>query len=69
VEKMRHKKGQSILEYVVVLTVIVAAILAGVTMFAKKGDSARGVGKLMDKAGGTIDQAGNDLTNKLKVIE
>lgn len=34
---MRKKKGQSILEYVIVLTVIVVAIAAGAKAFLAKG--------------------------------
>ncbi len=62
---MRNNKGQSILEYVIVLTVIVAAILAGALIFAGKNESA-GLGKLMNKAGGTIEKAGDNITG-LKV--
>lgn len=53
---MPRKKGQSILEYVIVLTAIVAVIVAGAAMFASK-DKGSGVGKLMDKAGTTISTA------------
>lgn len=62
---MRCKKSQSILEYVIVLTVIVAAVLAGAAIFAKK-DETGGVGKLMKKAGGTIEKAATDISG-LKV--
>jgi uncharacterized protein (UPF0333 family) len=34
---MRNKKGQSILEYVIVLTVIVAAIAIAATQYIKPG--------------------------------
>ncbi len=66
---MRSMKGQSILEYVIVLTVIVAAVLAGALIFAKSSGekgSTTGLGKIMDKAGGTIEKAGTDISG-LKV--
>lgn len=50
---MRRKKGQSILEYVIVLTAIVVAIGLGVATFAGK-DKTKGMGKLMDETGKTI---------------
>jgi len=62
---MHSKKGQSILEYVIVLTVIVAAVIAGAIIFAGKNEG-QGVGLLMNKAGGTIEKAGTDITG-LKV--
>jgi len=61
---MRKRKGQSILEYVIVLTVIVAAVFVGAALFAKH-DSSGGLGKLMNKAGGTIENAGTLITNSL----
>jgi hypothetical protein len=59
---MRCKKGQSILEYVIVLTVIVGAVIVGAVILAGKGKSqdgsdARGVGKLMYKSAETIKAA------------
>lgn len=62
---MRLKKGQSILEYVIVLTVIVAAVIAGAILFAGKNEG-KGVGKIMNKAGGTIEKAGENII-QLKV--
>lgn len=59
---MRRNKGQSILEYVIVLTAIVAAILVGALTFATKSNTA-GVGKLMDKAGKTITTATGKIAN------
>jgi len=65
---MRIKKGQSILEYVIVLTVIVAAVLAGALFFAKKDASGgSGVSKIMYKSGGTIEKAADSITAQLKV--
>jgi len=58
---MHRKKGQSILEYVIVLTVIVAAVLAGVLLFTNQNKTS-GLGKLFDKAGGTIEKAGTKIT-------
>ena len=53
---MRSKKGQSILEYVIVLTVIVAAIaLAAGTMIKPSINNA------MNKMGSTINTAASQL--------
>ncbi|MDP3732185.1 MAG: hypothetical protein Q8R31_04050 [Candidatus Omnitrophota bacterium] len=53
---MLKRKGQSILEYVIVLTAIVAVIIAGAALFARPGDAGKGqgVGKLMDSAASKI---------------
>lgn len=63
---MGNSRGQSILEYVIVLTVIVAAVLVGALVFAPQ-DKSKGVGKLMDKAGGTIENAATDMASKIKI--
>ncbi len=46
--KMLKKRGQSILEYVIVLIAIVAAVTAGVVYFASSSHPERGLGKLMN---------------------
>jgi uncharacterized protein (UPF0333 family) len=53
---MYRKKGQSILEYVIVLTAIVTVIIAGAVILAKPGEAGKGqgVGKLMDSAASKI---------------
>lgn len=61
---MFKKKGQSILEYVIVLTAIVAVIIAGAALFAKPNDKTGGVGKLMDAAAQKI----TDSTAKIATV-
>lgn len=61
--EMFREKGQSILEYVIVLTAIVGVIVAGAVMFAKPEDKTKGVGKLMDSAGETIKAATGKIAN------
>jgi len=56
VNKMRCKKGQSILEYVIVLTVIVAAIAFAATKFI--GPAIKGA---FEGSKGTIDKATSQL--------
>ena len=53
---MRKKKGQSILEYVIVLTVIVAAIAYAATQFIKPA-----VQDAINKTAQTINGAANQL--------
>lgn len=45
---MRRIRAQSTLEYVIVLTAIIAAVLAGVIILAP-ANKTQGVGKLIDK--------------------
>jgi len=54
------RKGQSTLEYVIVLTAIIAAVIVGVTLLGGKSTDS-GVGKLMDKSTERI----TDATSKL----
>lgn len=53
---MRKKRGQSILEYVIVLTVIVVAIALGARTYLSKG-----VDKGFDNAQKTMDKATDAL--------
>jgi len=53
---MRNRKGQSILEYVVVLTVIVVAVAV-----AAKAFIAKGVNQGLTDAGNTIEHATSQL--------
>ena len=54
------KKGQSSLEYVIVLTAIIAAIIVGRGVIASKA-SDKGLGKLMDQATSRITDATSRL--------
>ncbi len=62
---MNRKKGQSILEYVIVLTAIVGVIVVGAAMFAKPGEAGKnqGVGKIMDTAAKKITNSTANLAN------
>jgi len=60
---MEKKKGQSILEYVIVLTAIVAAVAAAAVFFVGK-DKTKGMGKLMNQTAETIGIA----TGKVEAI-
>jgi len=53
---MRKKKGQSILEYVIVLTVIIVAVAVAAKTFIAKG-----VDKGLNDAGSTIERATGQL--------
>ena len=64
---MNRKKSQSILEYVIVLAAIIAAIAVGVTKFANKDkEDPKGVGKLMQEAGNTITKASKGILDQTK---
>ena len=52
---IRFKKGQSILEYVIIFAAIVAAVIA------VRGIITGGVSNLIKKASGTIERAANRL--------
>lgn len=45
----RSKGGQSVLEYVVILTAVIAAVLLGAGIMGSKS-SQRGLGKLLNRA-------------------
>ena len=62
---MNRKRSQSILEYVIVLAAIIAAIAIGIKTFASKSEG-EGVGKLMSKAGSIIKAASLDILAETK---
>lgn len=53
---MRKKSGQSILEYVIVLIAIVAAVSVGAYVLAQKSGT-RGVGKLMTDSSAVMNRS------------
>lgn len=62
---MFKKKGQSILEYVIVLIAIVACIAWAATQFIanKDKDAPKGVGKLMQQTGQAINTATKEIAD------
>ena len=54
--KMLKKVGQTTLEYVIILTAIVAAILVGQSIIAQKSTD-KGLGKMMDKVTDKMNNA------------
>jgi len=61
---MRIKKGQSILEYVIVLTAIVGVVIAGALLFTGKDEkNPQGVGKIMSKSAETMKAATGKIAN------
>ena len=50
------RRGQSTLEYVIILTAIIAAVIFGVTAFTSHSND-KGLGKLMDDATNRITDA------------
>ncbi len=58
----RARKGQSVLEYVIVLTVIVAAIVAGVYLLTGK-DNTKGMRKMMKDTGAKITTDSGKVAN------
>jgi len=58
----RNKKGQSTLEYIVIFTVIIVALLAAiVTLFGK--NETTGLGKLFKKASLKIETESRRISN------
>lgn len=55
---MRNRKGQSILEYVIVLTVVIAAIAVGASQFIKPAvnSSVQNVGTTITNAAARLPQ-------------
>lgn len=62
---MFKKKGQSILEYVIVLIAIVACIAWAATQFIANTDekAPKGVGKLMQETGKAINTATQEIAD------
>jgi len=65
---LRKRKGQSTLEYVIVLTAIVAAIILGAQAITgqKTSSPTSGLGKLMYQAGQSIRGASEDVKKIIK---
>lgn len=64
-EMLERKKAQSILEYVIVLTAIVVAIIVGVSMLTSH-NADRGLGKLMHGAGDRIANESQRISGMIK---
>lgn len=62
---LKKRRGQSLLEYIIILTAIVAAILAARTVFFKQ-DTSTGLGKLLNQANITIRNASSRVANITK---
>lgn len=62
---MYRRRGQSTLEYIIVLTAIVAGVIAAVTTFGKK-DSSGGLGMLMNKTANKITTESERISNIIK---
>lgn len=58
---LRNKRAQSTLEYIIVLTAIVGAILYGAQLVGGRTDS-EGVKKLMKKSAEVIQNSANKLS-------
>ncbi len=60
---MHKKKGQSILEYVIVLIAVIACIAWAATAFIAKRDAAnpKGVGQLMQQTGKAMEAATGEI--------
>ena len=60
------RKGQSILEYVIILTAVVGIIMVASTLLFNH-DNSKGLGKIMSNAGGAAvnltGEIGNNLVN------
>jgi hypothetical protein len=65
---LRKRNGQSVLEYVVIFTVVAAAVVAFVASSIKTGEDSKsfGLGKLLKSAQTRIEKDSGDLVNKMK---
>lgn len=57
---MRRKRGQSILEYIIVLTAVIGGVVLAVSTFAPH-DSSTGLGMFYTKAGDTLGNATGNI--------
>ncbi len=60
--KRERNKGQSTLEYVIIITAVVGAILVGAAIVANKAED-KGLGKLLKSATDKIEGAAGDIGN------
>jgi len=60
------RRGQSVLEYVVMLSAIVAAIVAGAVTIGGSRSGDKGLGKLLNKSIGSISNKSSELTTLTK---
>lgn len=56
------RRGQSILEYVIILSAVVMAVIVGMKTFGKQ-DSSGGLGKMMSQAGERIKYEAGRIGN------
>lgn len=59
----RKKKGQSTLEYILLLTLVIGGVIAGITILANKGRRDTGVGKVLNASIGKIDKVADQIAN------
>lgn len=59
---LKKRRGQSLLEYIIILTAIVTAIILGLKLFVDKSKDS-GLGKLLNQAGSTIQNASSRVGN------
>lgn len=68
--KRGRKKAQSVLEYVIMLIAIVAAIIAAVSLFGlkadKSADETKGLGKLLFKMGEKLGTDSQEIANMVE---
>jgi hypothetical protein len=57
---MRRKTGQSILEYIIVLTAVIGGVVLAVSTFAPH-DASTGLGMFYTKAGETLENATGNI--------
>ncbi|MFC1675085.1 hypothetical protein ACFL1K_04300 [Candidatus Omnitrophota bacterium] len=58
----RKRKAQSVLEYIIILALIIT-VVAGVMAYMRSNPSEAGLGKLMDKAGQTIEDKSGEIVS------
>lgn len=65
VKMLKNKRGQSVLEYVIIFTVVVGAIVAFAILMGVGAGGDKGLGALFKNAGGKI----TDSTGKLPGVD
>lgn len=62
----KRRRGQSTLEYVIILSAVVMAVIVGINSFFGKKDATGGLGKLMTQAGQRIEDESGKIASLVK---
>lgn len=63
---LKKRNGQSVLEYVIIFTVVAAAVVAFVASSFTPSDNSKGLGRLLSNAGTKLTTESTTMVDQLK---